>query len=288
MKAVGKILAVAVAYVLGVFITGMLGPMLHFPAYPVPAGFDAQKAFLLMIAATPLLAVGLVPLASGMRGHWISRCLAMGVLLFVAIGLNTIIEALIFTNMLKGSSPWLSVHSLFPCFFAAAVLAWGFGSSEGSTALRLQSAGGWSWRILLAWLAFPACYYVFGMCVAPFVIDAYNAGIAGLMIPAQSVIIRTQLLRSAIFLAASFPAILLWKESRGQFIFAMGLAHAMAVGIFQLIQGSFLPGVLRVAHSIEITADSFAYAAVLGLLFISKQRTAESRDKSAAAASGTC
>jgi hypothetical protein len=46
------------------------------------------------------------------------------------------------------------------------------------------------------------------------------------------------------------------------------------VGLFGLLQGSFLPMTLRIAHSLEIGADSFAYAASLVLLLA--PRSAES------------
>lgn len=213
--------------------------------------------------------------------------MAIGPLLFVAIGLNTVIETLIFTTMFKNGSPWIAVHWLLPCLFAGGVLAFCFGSKEGNSSLKSPSATGWLWRLVLAWLAFPVIYYMFGMCVGPFVIKAYQGGVPWLLIPAQSVIIKTQLLRSATFLAASFPAIVLWKKSRGQFIFAIGLAHAMAVGIFQLAQATFLPTVLRVAHSLEITADSFAYALVLGLLFVRKGSVEEKVETSATASAAS-
>jgi hypothetical protein len=80
-----------------------------------------------------------------------------------------------------------------------------------------------------------------------------------------------QLLRGSIFLVASLPVVLLWTKSRRAFIVSLGLAYAVSVGIFQLAQADFMPGVMRLVHSIEITADSFAYAAVLGHLFIKSE-----------------
>ncbi len=284
MKFIGKIFLSAFAYVAGLILSGMFGPLLHFPVLQAPAGMDPKRAFLMTIVCTPLLAAGFAPLALGIKGNWSKRWLAIGSLLWVAIGLNTVIELLIFSTMFKNGNAWLSVHWLLPCLLAGGVLAFCFGSNEGTSALRPRRAAEWLWRLALAWLSFPFVYYLFGMCVAPFVISAYHGGVSWLVIPAQSIIFRTQLLRSALFLAASLPAVVLWRKSRGQFIFAMGLAHAMAVGIFQLGQATFLPTVLRVAHSLEITADSFAYALVLGLLFVRTGTAEEKVEKSAAVA----
>jgi hypothetical protein len=105
------------------------------------------------------------------------------------------------------------------------------------------------------------------MCVGPIVVPYYNAGIAGLKLPHLSLILELQLFRSIIFLAVSLPFIALWKGSRRGLWFALGLTHAVVVGIYGLIGATFLPWVLRITHSVEITCDSFAYAGLLVLLF---------------------
>jgi hypothetical protein len=122
-------------------------------------------------------------------------------------------------------------------------------------------------------LAFPLVYFVFGMMIAPIVVPHYNAGIAGLRIPPIDVVFRTQLLRSLLFLLSALPIIRLWRRSRAQLILALGLAFTATVGLYGLLQASWLPMVLRITHSLEITADSFAYAAVLTLLFVRKQQS---------------
>ena len=55
-------------------------------------------------------------------------------------------------------------------------------------------------------------------------------------------------------------------------IFALGLAYWYLVGLFGLIQVTWMPLVLRIGHSFEIGADSFVYAAVLVLLFVPRHR----------------
>jgi hypothetical protein len=112
------------------------------------------------------------------------------------------------------------------------------------------------------------------MCVGPFVIDYYRQGALWWRIPPVDVILRTQLLRSLLFLGASLPVILLWAGSRRRLILALGLAHAAMVGLNGLSQAYWMPSVPRVLHSLEITADSFAYALVLVWLFFPRSRTA--------------
>jgi hypothetical protein len=118
-----------------------------------------------------------------------------------------------------------------------------------------------------AWLGWPVIYLFFGMCISPIVVPYYRAGIAGLRIPPMSIILQLQLIRSIVFLAASLPLMTMWKGSRRNLWLALGLAHAAVVGLYELIGATFLPLVLRITHSFEITADSFAYAGLLVLLF---------------------
>lgn len=227
------------------------------------------QALLVTLVATPLLMASVLPLATGLRGAWLKRYLAIGTLLFATLSLNTVIEVSIFSTLLPDGSLLVSLPDLLPCFLAAAFITGG--NKDGAVpAAEAFSARDLAWRLVLAWLSFPVIYFLFGNCVAPFVVPYYEAGVAGFIIPPIDVIMRTQLVRSLVFLAASFPAIALWRQSRGRFIVAMGLLHAMAVGVFGLLQASFMPAALRIAHGLEITADSFAYAAVLAFLLVPK------------------
>lgn len=286
-KILGRIVLAALAYIVGVVVSGMLVPVLHLPSMKEIPGSNPQQMFLLLLLSSPLLIVGIAPLARYLQGGWLQRCMAMALMLYVTLGLNTLIEAKIFTGLVEGS-PWLaSLQFVLPSVLTAAVLTYGSGEASASTRASGEfGATGWAWRLCLAWLAFPVIYLLFGMCVAPIVVPYYNASsVLGLHVPAMSVIIRTQLLRSAILLAASLPLVVLWTKSRGSLILALGLAEAMTIGIFQLAPATFFPMALRIAHSVEITADSFAYAAVLGLLFLrSSKRAQPALSKSSAAA----
>ncbi|HVZ16635.1 MAG TPA: hypothetical protein VG897_05940 [Terriglobales bacterium] len=285
-KIVARIVVASIAYITGTVVMGMLAPALHLPALKALPGATPQQYFVMLVVCSPLLIVGLLPLASGLKGMWSQRLLAIGALLYVTLGLNTLIEAKIFSTILEGSPFLASAQWLLPSALTAAVLTYRFGEEKQNPVAESSASLLLGWRVFVAWLAFPVIYFLFGMCVAPIVVPYYNTAhdALGLQIPAFSVMIRTQLLRSAFFLAASLPAVLLWTKSRVKLFLALGLAHAMAIGIFQLAQASFMPPVLRVAHSAEITADSFAYAAVLTLLFTRSKRTGPAVQSTAAAA----
>lgn len=267
MKLIGKVVLCVVLYMAGVILTGIVVGALHLPSPNMVPGMTPQTLLVAMAVGTLLLVIGLAPLAVHLGGSRIQRATALFFMIFVAVGLNTTIEASVFSNLIKIGVGWMCVHYILPCLFLTFGLVSMFGRNTESSGLPLLSPIQWVWRAIVAWLAFPVVYFAFGMCVAPFVMYAYNAGIAGLTIPPMAVIIRTQLLRSALFLGSSLPIIALWNGSRRNLFLLFGLAEAMMVGIAGLVQATWFPTVLRIAHSIEITCDSFAYIGVLVLLF---------------------
>ncbi|MDT8066951.1 MAG: hypothetical protein ROO76_02170 [Terriglobia bacterium] len=273
MKTVAKLVVCAVAYMLGVSLTWTLVGALHLPApHPIP-GVTTGGLLFGMSLGTLLLAAGLVPLAVGLGGSRPRRSGALFVVILVAVGLNTMIEATVFSTFVTVGIAWMTAQYVLPSLLLATALAVLFSKNEKQSEPPRFSAAQWAWRLVVAWVAFPAIYWVFGMCVAPFVLFAYRAGIAGLTVPPVPVILRTVFIRSALFLVSSLPIIALWSGSRRSLFIAFGVAESMMVGIFGLVQASWFPMTLRVAHSIEITLDSFAYIGVLVLLFAARKQS---------------
>ena len=273
MKATGKVVLCVVAYFLGILVTGVIASAVHLPSPGLPAGTTPQGQLLATLLGTTLLVVGLVPLTMRLGYSVFRRWATLWLMIYMAVAINTLIEAVRFTNYVKIGLLPMCLHIVLPCVFLSGALAYCFHSDKPIIGLPTYSLWPWAWRITLAWLAFPVIYFIFGMCVAPFVMYAYRAGIAGLMIPPMAVIIRTQLLRSALFLVSSVPILALWTSSRRSLFLALGFAEAMMVGIHGLAQAYWFPTVLRVAHSVEITFDSFAYIGVLVLLFTVRKQS---------------
>lgn len=262
-----KVLLAAGAYVAGTVLSGIVTARLHIPGVQPPPAPTASPghALLLASAAAPLLTIPLVLLEAGLGGTRWQRSGAIFALLFVSLGVNTVIELSVFSSLVPAGVVPASLHLVLPCAFAALVLGAG-PRRDLPPGERGRRAG--VLRYALAWLAFPLIYFVFGLCVAPFVVPHYASGVAGFTIPPLGTIAATQLLRSALFLAASVPLVRLWRGGRSRFVLATGLSYAAAVGVFYMAQAEFLPPTLRLAHACEIVADSFAYAAVLAWAFI--------------------
>jgi hypothetical protein len=268
MKLIGKILLSALALTIATMLAGVIASALPLsPPIPLPGESPSLPS---MLFGSLVLVVGLVPIASSLGGRFVTRWLALGLMLYVATGVNTVVELVIFGTQ---GGHWYLLVFYFLCFVAtAAALAWQYDSQQSAPQLPRLGTGQWVWRLAVAWLSFPVIYFLFGLCVAPFVIPIYQAGVVGLRIPPLDVIMRTQLLRSFLFLASSLPVILLWTRSRRRLILALGWADTAMVGLYGLSQASFMPPVLRVLHSLEIAGDSFVYALILVWLFFPRER----------------
>lgn len=276
MRTILRIAICWVAFVAALLGSGMIGTLLHLHAVTPPGGASAQALFFMQLIAGLVLVVGLVPVARGLAAAAPLRAVALGSFLLLALGVNGMIEARKFTHFLDNGIASASVFYMVLAALLGVAMGWSFGAAPVAAGLPHRSWLAWIPRVAGIWLAWPLIYFFFGACVAPIVVPYYNAGIAGLRIPALSTILAVQLIRSVVFLAASLPFIALWKGSRRGLWLALGLAHAFTVGLYGLVGATFLPMVLRVAHSAEITGDSFAYAGLLVLLFAAPSATTNS------------
>ncbi len=266
---IGKILLCSAIFVLGSILGGILSNALGLPPMRAPQGTSPQHLFLAMALASPILVAGLAAIASGLGKGFAPRSGAIFLLLYVVFAMNTI-EAYRFSNIIT-TPLWVALLDyLLPSLLTAIAVAACFRSMLQPAGLPRLTLPAWTWRLALAWIAFPLIYFFFGACIAPIVTPYYKAGVAGLRIPPIPVILQTQLLRSPMILAASLPLLALWTRSRRSLLLALGIAQACLIGLFGLAQAIFFPMVLRVTHSAEITADSFAYVALLVLLFTTR------------------
>lgn len=267
MKIVLKFVACWIAFAISVLVAGFAIAILRLRAIPAPGGMSAVAALGGLALGGAALIAGVAPLANGLRGAVGTRGAVLFTFLLLAVGINGALETLVFSHLLDSALPAALVLGVAEALFVAGALGGSFGEEGTAPGLAFETRLTRAGKVVMAWLAFPVIWWTFGMCVAPFVMPYYRAGAASLQIPPFGVMADTELLRSALFLLASLPAMALWGGSRRGLWLTLGLAHAAGVGYFGLIQATFLPGILRIGHGLEITADSFVYAAVLVLLF---------------------
>jgi hypothetical protein len=75
-------------------------------------------------------------------------------------------------------------------------------------------------------------------------------------------------------LLTALPLLAMWTGSRRGLVVTLGLASWVLVGLYGMLQAFWLPGPLRVAHSVEILADSIGYAWALTALLVPPARPA--------------
>jgi hypothetical protein len=274
------------AYMVGVMAAGAAaGPLgLTLPAIP-PSGNEGMVFAGLLIGCT-LLALSLAPLAHGLRVGGVARWLMLAAFAYVCLGVNTAIEAGIFTTF--GGTAAMALLPLLPCLLLALVAATLFRLRESrafGTTVRTHAAGmdgrQWAWRIVAAVIAFPVIYYVFGTPVGLLIGDYYRQEQFRLILPSIGVVIGAQLLRSTLYLLASLPIVVAWSGSRRGFALTFGAAFFVLTGLFGMVQAYWLPPQMRIIHSVEMFADAMAYAAALAMLF--RASTANSPATSTAA-----
>jgi hypothetical protein len=267
MKTLLKLGGCWLAFVVAFVGTGVLGRIFHLPPVHMPGNTPMSSQILAMLGAAALLVMGLYPLARGLRAGPALRALAIGGFFFIALGVNGVIETRFFTHFLDEGVASIELLYGLEAILIGATFGYFFGTTDQAAGLPRRTFLAWTGRGIAAWLAWPVIYLFFGACIAPIVVPYYSAGAAGMHIPPLQTIFELQLVRSVFFMGCSLPFIALWKGSRRSLWFALGLAHAMVVGIYGIAAATFLPAVLRITHGVEITCDSFAYAGLLVLLF---------------------
>lgn len=267
----------AFAYMAGTMATAGLVSAMGMKLPPVPEQANEKMMGLCLLISSCTLAIGVGPLARRIRARYGVRCLILAALTYVCIGLNTPIEAAIFTNI--GGMRTMVVFSLLPCLLFGVVTALLFKPSDKakpfgeqvSYFFQRRSVQQWVWRFVAAICAFPVIYWTFGMMIAPWVIEYYKQEQFGLTLPGTGMIILTQLFRSSLFFLAALPILIVWSGSKRELTVRLGFAFFVLVGLSVLIQSYWLGPVLLIVHNVEILADSVVYAGVLSLLFVRKE-----------------
>lgn len=270
-----RIVICALAFYGGTMIGGMVAAGMGLPTPEMPAGADQVVIGQLMLVISLILAGCLAILSRNLTGGFVSRWLSLSFLVWIAYGVNNILEGAIFTSM-SAASVFTVVLYVFASFLCGAAVAWLFPpqnkkpefvvSAKNFFAERTLKA--WLWRILAALLAFPLIYLTFGRLIAPLVVDFYEQGLFGLSLPGWNQIIPILLIRSVLFLLACLPILIAWQSSNRSLFLTLGLSLFLLVGGLNMLQAYWMPAQLRIIHSLEILVDELVYSAVLVALFV--------------------
>jgi hypothetical protein len=286
-----RLAAAGAAHAGGLMLGGAVAMALGLePPRALPSAEPATGA-LLLLPGGMALALGLAVMAAGIGGPRWRRWTILGAFAFVVNGVGTALELSEFSTL--GGGPFSAVANLPASFLCALIVVMLFppqqtsGSSGGIRALFSRAPGRLAGSLLLAFLAFPFFYFLFGLMIAPIVLP-YHEQLDFIVIPPLSTILLLLCIRSALFLLVSMPVAVCWGLSRGRLAVALAIGHFTAVGLSGLVQATFFPPVVRWTHGIEILATSVCYGLALAWLLFTPPRapTAEGRvDERQAAAS---
>jgi hypothetical protein len=270
---VWKLPLCATAFFAGTALGGMAASSLGLPAPEIPVGADQAVMGQYLLITSLILAAGLAALAPKLAGRFIPRWLTLSVLIWVAYGVNNILEGAVFTSM-SAASLFTVVLYFFASFLCGLAAAWLFPPLDREARFTdlvkrffaRYPVTAWIWRTLAAWLAFPLIYLAFGRLIAPLVLDYYEQGLFGLSLPGWEQILPLVAVRSLFFLIACLPVLVLWNASPRRLFWVLGLNLFLLVGGLNMLQAYWMPANLRIIHSLEILADELVYSGALILL----------------------
>ena len=96
---VWKIPLCAAAFFIGTALGGMAATSMGLPAPEIPAGADQTVLGQYLLITSLISAAGLAALAPNLSGRFMPRWLTLSVLIWVAYGVNNILEGTVFTSM---------------------------------------------------------------------------------------------------------------------------------------------------------------------------------------------
>ncbi len=278
IKTIGKIILGGFAFYLGIILGSILAGVLGMAMPPMPPGVDQTNLMLYTLLGSFILAGALGFVSLRLSSSYLTRWLILAFLTWIAYGVNTYLEAAIFTSM---TGPALVVMYLFASLLCAAVMAATFRGVEPVERFGGQlrsffagrTAAEWAWRLLLAFLAFPLAYILFGLLVKPFTYEFYVQQQMGLTAPGWGQILPVLALRSLLFLLAILPVLIVWQSSRASLFVTLGVLLFLLVGGLSMLSAIWYTPVVRIAHGLEILADSFAQAGALVYLLVQAKRS---------------
>ena len=266
-----KLSLCGVVHAVGMVLGGVLVRTMGLESMPLPAGADIFAQFALSVLGGMIIAVGLAAMAVSLSAHQWQRWAILAAFAFIANGVAVALETSIFLTL--GGDVALATATLPASALCALAVVWCFPvrRDDRDAHIRQNLFKTWTttellFRVAAALIAFPLIYLLFGAAIVPVVRPIYSQ-IEFLVIPSGKTIFLMQILRSTLFFLISIPVALKWCGTRRALAISLGLAHFACVGLNGLIQTSFFPVAMRLAHGAEVFADSFAYALVFAWLF---------------------
>lgn len=273
---VWKLPLCAIAFFIGMALSGVLLPVVGLQSPAMPAGTDANSIAAWFLLGSLILALPLSTLSKNLGGRAIERWGILFALTWGIAGIGMVLESFFFMDTgavsSLNSALFTILNFMFPSLFMAGTIAWLFSPVE--TERKPKNKMGWvewAWKLLAALAAYPAAYFFFGLLVQPYVMEFYTQGQYELTVPTWGQLIPLQLARSALFLLICLPVILYWSGSRRKLWVSLGVSFFVLTAFMAVITAYWFPWQLRFYHGLELLADGMVYVGMLVYLFSNKK-----------------
>jgi hypothetical protein len=273
---VWKLPLCAIAFFIGMALSGVLLPVVGLQSPAMPAGTDANSIAAWFLLGSLILALPLSTLSKNLEVRAIGRWGILFALTWGIGGIGMVLESFFFMDTgavsSLNSALFTILNFMFPSLFMAGAIAWLFSPVE--TERKPKNKMGWvewAWKLLAALAAYPATYFVFGLLVQPYIMEFYTQEQYELTVPTWGQLIPLQLARSALFLLICLPVIRNWSGSRRKLWVSLGVSFFVLTAFMAVITAYWFPWQLRFYHGLELLADGMVYVGMLVYLFSNKK-----------------
>jgi hypothetical protein len=259
--------ATAVAAIVGMVVGGMLTTMLGLPAAEMPKYMSLTVIMPLMFLTWILVAILMGECFQRIYSKYWQRLLSIWLCSYLLYSALNTLDSLLFMPIPNMTTSFFS--NIFSALFPTLVIAWlwkpGPSIQPVKTIAEYFSARkgtDWVWRFIAAWLIYPPLYYLIGRVVGIFTQHYYEDGSLnlGLTLPSVGTMMAMQVLRGVLFLLAVLPVIIPWRGTRKALWLWVGALIFLQISAQTMIQAYWFPPDLRIAHTLELLADSFIQA----------------------------
>ena len=264
-----KSILVALGYMTGLILAGMLGSMLGVKS---TTGANSTSIFVNLFVASLLIGAFLGPFASRLALSRGKHFILWGSLVLFNIGSVAIEGAYFAPNLVSIPVPMLVVQQLLATVGAAFVITRVF-TTPGQSASWLRALSkrpwyAWIWRFLASAMSYLVFYFVIGglnyqLVTKPY----YESHAGGLTVPAVGTVLIIESIRGLMIVFSVFLFLLSVRGTRRQLMVNTGWLLFAIGGIIPLIwQIGTLPLFLLVASGVEIFFQNFLTGVVAARL----------------------
>ena len=257
----------------GMALSGALLPLSGLQTPGMPQGADADIVAIYYLMGSIFLAITLSFLSKNLAMHGLPRWGLLAGLAWTVGVAGMVLESAFFMNTGAVSSAgavfFTLLNFVLPSIMFAGAVSWLFPSDTLKPPTRPQfSLKTWIWKVVLALLAYPVVYILFGLIVQPAVSCYYTAELFELSLPTWGQLVPLQIARSALFLAVCLPVIRNWGHTKRALWLSFGGAFFSLTAFMAVITSYWFPWQLRLFHGLELLASAYVYAGILVRLFI--------------------